>query len=127
MTTKSRFTKFVQKKFGSVERFKKITRTRQIDLDYAFKKKDKAAGLALMSKAKTSNAVPIKGDLTEAMREDVRIAIYTNYKNINHFCLEHRYTNSFISELLNGKYKRVSTRIKGVFKTLKIHNDEWSK
>ena len=125
--TKEGFKSYIQKKFGSVERYKKITETTQKDLDAVFNLPDgsvkQARIKALINKAKKvkkENLVLKCVDITDELRKEIRIAIYTQYQNINEFCEENRYTNSFVSELLNGKYQRISRRVKEVCTILNI-------
>lgn len=115
----------IRKKFGSLQKFMLLTGVTQKDLDKSFDKETLKGNPVrvrrLLSKAAKVKDVTTSKDVTPALLECIRVAIYTKHKSQSEFCERHKqFTNTWLSALLNGKCPRISKKVGKLLKTLDI-------
>lgn len=116
--------KRITKKFGSVSRFCNVAKLNKQNLDNLFRLTDSAykqqrlKELAVTVKETENMALP--GELTDELLEQIRVAIVTKNKSYGAFCDVHKISNTWLSALLNGKHRLVSTRVRSLCKILNI-------
>lgn len=72
---------------------------------------------AILKKARVK---PEKGELTDKLREKIRVAIVVEYESYSAFCTAHNIPATWLSTLLNGGYKRTGKRVKKLCNLLHI-------
>lgn len=115
----------IVEKFGSVNRFCNLSGTNYQTLSNLFRQQDSPFRQIklkeLASKVKRTKVKKIIGiDITDELIEKIRVAIVSQYKTYQAFCIQHSISDTWLSALLNGKHKLVSKRVKNLCVILKI-------
>lgn len=115
----------IEKKFGSLNRFCNTANLNYQNVNNVFRKNDspfKQQELRDLSKLceKTSVRLIDGRDLTPQLIEKIRKAIRVRYNTYDQFCEQHKFSNSWLSALLNGRHKLISAKIKRLCAILEI-------
>jgi hypothetical protein len=124
-TTVERVKKKINDKFGSVNRFCRITNTNYLEVVNIFRKsegREKEAQLRELAKVvRETNDEPIKDkELRPVLLDQIREAILKKSGTQSAFCEKYGFGATWLSALLSGKHKLLSTRVKDLCKILKI-------
>lgn len=108
----------IKKKYGSVQRYFRLSGKTMKDFNNAIKSKKEKEFWAACSK--TKNVIIPEEDLTEDLLKSIRDKIYTDHKNQIEFCRATGFSNTWLSALLSGNFKRKSKKVKSLLIQLKI-------
>ena len=113
-------------KFGNVKRFCQLSGLSYQMLSNLINERYSGAKLnehldTVESLIQTTRNIILNGELTETMREMVRIEILLKFKTIKKFVeLYPEYSAAYISAIKNGQKVKIDERVKSLFKVLKI-------
>ena len=113
-------------KFGNVKRFCQLSGLSYQMLSNLINQRYSGAKMnehldTVESLIQTTRNIILDGELTETMREMVRIEILLKFKTIKKFVELHpEYSAAYISAIKNGQKVKIDERVKSLFKVLKI-------
>jgi len=113
-------------KFGNVKRFCQLSGLSYQMLSNLINQRYSGAKMnehldTVESLIQTTRNIILDGELTETMREMVRIEILLKFKTIKNFVELHpEYSAAYISAIKNGQKVKIDERVKSLFKVLKI-------
>jgi len=112
----------IVQKYGSVNRFCQLVGLQSTDM-YGYLNRQPSNPVTLEEirqlYEKTPNRLINRVEVTLEERKLIRASIYNNYHNLSEFARQHpRYSQSWLSILINGKMKRKTPKVKQLLELL---------
>lgn len=122
-----------KKRFGSTARFARLIGRHYYDFQLLFagakkkmtpERKQQFKELIELAKKTVNRPLPDE-DLTQELRDKIRVAIDSKFGSVGKFCEQHPAFSSFsIWQVLNGRRKTISQAVKRMLKILEINPNE---
>lgn len=115
--------KDIHRKFGSLTNFSKLSQTNYNDLLRILNTRSFTGDEIHDIRRKYVEHDPsegIEGHISDSERDAIRICVAVNFKSYTAFCEENpKYDEVYLSNIINGKLKRVTTKYGGFLDLLK--------
>lgn len=123
--TKAQLKAGIRMKFGNAARFCKLVGRDVYQFNKLFILKDsddvKAQLMQVYEQARNTDNAPVKGELSDELRREIKSAIFKESDNIQAFCEENGFSNTWVSTVLRGKVVKVTPKVKELAKALNLN------